>query len=269
MTTLSLSLFATAISYSESDASGATKPFLVFEHTESPDGRYAVAWGLPKHPDIWTKVCEFEREHPAGLELNNEDAKQAWGVFDDVNAVAEDVENYIVDVRDGKIIHKLNYPRTELGGPISFREPDYWTAAGIRPSRDDLEVVWSHAGNLVLVNHTFRWDCVTFCALLIRNGKVSSSLDLNKKLGAAVRPFAAKSFPRRSGYSKNNLNVCFSDVKQLSETKFSAHVDAVLGKKWDDGGGSVVNFTVISSNEGTIIKATDIRVLREHHEIRD
>ena len=87
MTTLSLFLFAATISYSESDASGATKPFLVFEHTESPDGRYAVAWGLPKHPDIWTKVCEFEREHPAGLELNDEDPKQARGVFDDVAAV--------------------------------------------------------------------------------------------------------------------------------------------------------------------------------------
>ena len=120
----------------------------------------------------------------------------------------------------------------------------------------------------VLVNHTFRWDCVTFCALLIRDGKVSSSLDLNKKLGAAVRPFVAKSFPRGSGYSKNDLNVCFSDVKQLSETKFSAHVEAEMEKKWSSEG-IAVNFKVIRSNEGTILKAADIRVLREPHEIRD
>jgi len=267
MTTLSLSLFAATISYSESDASGATKPFLVFEHTESPDGRYAVAWGLPKHPDIWTKVCEFEREHPAGLELNDEDTKQARGVFDDVAAVAEGVENYIVNVRDGKIIHKLNYPRTEVGGPMLFREP-YWTAAGIHPNRHDLEVVWSSAGNLVLVNHTFRWDCVMFCALLVRDSKVSPSLDLNKKLGAVVRPFVAKSFPRGSGYSQKNLNVSFSEVKQLSETKFSAHVEAVMEKEWSSEG-IAVNFTVIPSNEGTVVKAGDIRVLREADEIRD
>ena len=196
-----------------------------------------------------------------------QDSKQARGVFDDVAAVAEDVENYIVDVRDGRTIHKLNYRRTEGGGPLLSREP-YWTAAGIRPNRHDLEVVWSHAGNLVLVNHTFRWDCVMFCALLVRDGKVGSSLDLNKKLGAVVRPFVAKSFPRGSGYSQNNVNVSFSDEKQLSETKFSAHVEAVMEKEWSSEG-IAVNFTVKPSNEGAAVKAGDIRVLREADETRD
>lgn len=262
MTTLTFSLFTPAICHSESDASSGTKPYLVFERTAPPDGSYALAWGLPKHPAIWAKVCEFERQHPAGLELNDEDQKQAHEVFQSVDAVAKDVENYIVDVRAGKIIHKLDCPRTP--GTTSDRElePDYWTAAGLLPNRHDLEVVWSHAGNLVLVNHTYRWDCVTFCALLIRDGKVSSSLDLNKKLGAAVCPFVAKSFPRGSGYSKNDLDVSFSEVKQLSETKFSAHVEAVIGKQWSSDG-IVVNFTVIPSNERTTLKAADIRVLGE------
>ena len=60
----------------------------------------------------------------------------------------------------------------------------------------------------------------------------------------------------------NDLNVSFSDVKQLSETKFSAHVDAVFGKGWASDG-SVVKFSVIPSKERTTLKAADIRVLRE------
>ena len=239
------------------------KAYLQFEGTNPPGGSYALGWGLPKHPDIWANVCEFEGQHPAGQELNDEDRKRADEVFQSVDAVAEDVENYIVDVRPGKIIHKLDCPRTFLR-PRSDRQlyPDYFSVAGIHPNRHDLEVVWAQAGNLVLVNHTYRWDCVTFCALLIRDGKVSSSLDLNQKLGAVVRAFAAKSFPRGSGYSKNNLNVSFSELKRLSETKFLAHVEAVMEKEWSDKE-SVVTFSVIPSNERTALKAADIRVLRQ------
>lgn len=262
MTTLSFFLFTPAICHSESDASDATKPYLRFEGTNAPGGSYALGWGLPKHSDIWANVCEFEGQHPAGQELNDEDQKRADEVFQSVDAVAEDVENYIVDVRAGKIIHKLDCPR--IFGTRSDRQlyPDYFSAAGFLPNRHDLEVVWSQAGNLVLVNHTYRWDCVTFCALLIRDGRVTSSLDLNEKLGAAVRAFAAKSFPRGSGYSKNNLNVSFSELKRLSETKFLAHVEAVMEKEWSDEE-SVVTFSVIPSNERTALKAADIRVLRK------
>lgn len=61
---VSLNVFflSVATCYSQKESPPETKPFLIFDHTQSPDGRYAVAWGLPKHPDVWTKVCEFERE---------------------------------------------------------------------------------------------------------------------------------------------------------------------------------------------------------------
>ena len=115
MTTLSFFLFTPAICHSKSDAPDATKPYLRFEGTNAPGGSYALGWGLPKHPDIWANVCEFEGQHPAGQELNDEDQKRADEVFQSVDAVAEDLENYIVDVRAGKIIHKLTIlmPRFE------------------------------------------------------------------------------------------------------------------------------------------------------------
>jgi hypothetical protein len=258
MGTLSFLLFAPVAGPSQTDASGGTKPYLVLKDTASPDGRYAVAWGLPTHPDVWAKVCEFERLHPADVDLNEEDRKQAHELFESVAEVANDVENYLVDVRDGKIIHKLDCPRNPQV-PRTL-EPEYWSAAGTAPNRHSLEVVWSQTGNLVLVNHTYRWDCLTFCAILVREGKVGSSLDLNNKLGAAVRTFAAKSFPR--GYSKNNLNVSFSEVKQLGETKFSAHVEAVFEKEWSSDP-ILVNFTLLAPKNSTTIKVADIRVRKD------
>ena len=248
ITALSFFLFAPAICHSEEDATSGTKPYLLFEGTSSSDGRYAVAWGLPKDPELWTKVCEFERQHPHDTELNEEGLKQLNELLDTV-AEEEDLENYIVDVRDGKIIHKL--------------DSSYYSIAGRRPSHHDLEVVWSHAGDLVLVNHTYRYDCLAFCALMVRDGKVGPSLDLNKKLGDAVRIFVAKSFPRGAGYSKEALDVSFSDIKQLSGSKFTAHAESVIGKEWS-GDGTTVNFTVIASTERRTLKVADIRVLWEN-----
>ena len=77
MTALSFFLFTPAICHSESDASDATKPYLRFEETNAPGGSYALGWGLPKHSDIWANVCQFEGQHPAGQELNDEDQKRA------------------------------------------------------------------------------------------------------------------------------------------------------------------------------------------------
>jgi hypothetical protein len=245
----SLFLFAVATCYSQTESPAETKPFLVFENTKSPDERYAVAWGLPKHPDVWAKVWQFDHEHPDSDELTDETSKQADQVFESVVGVAKDVENYIVDLRDEKIILKLDCPRPP--GIDREAEPEHWAFAGHLPNRHNLEVVWSHAGDFILINHTYRWDCVTFCAVLIRDGKTVPPLDLNKKLSDASGNFVAKSFPRHFQYSKKDLNICFSDVRQLSDTKFSTHVEAVVERYWSSDG-ATVDFALKASPENKL-----------------
>src|SRR6266446_562847 len=140
-----LILLTPAISYSENNATNSSKSFLTFPNTESSDGHYGVAWGLPKHPDVWAKVRRVAEQYPAGA-VDEE-------VFDSVNEVAQDVENYIVDVRAVTIIHKLQCPRAP--GVTSDRklEPEYWIVGDGRPNRHDLEVVWSRRNDFVLINH--------------------------------------------------------------------------------------------------------------------
>jgi len=242
----------------QSDASKSTQPFLVFPGTKSPDGRYAIAWGLPKHPEIWAKVSRFQEQHPAGTEASSEEDKQLDELFESVNVVGDAVENYVIDLRAGTIIRKLDCPRLPGWTHGREAEPDYWTIADRKPNRHDLQVVWSPQSDLVLINHTWRWDSVTFCAVMLSNGRATSELDLNRPLGDAVRNLVAQSFPRGFQYTKKDLNVAFSDVKEVGDNKFSAVADAVVEKYWS-GGGAKVDFTLLPASKGKTVKLVGVR----------
>jgi hypothetical protein len=256
---------APLIGHSQTEGAGEPKNFLVLDKTKSPDGRYAVAWGLPQHRNVLEKGIQFEKQHhPATEELSDEVSKEAEGISQSVHDVSEDVENYIVDLRADKIVTKLDCPRTP--GVDRQSEPEYWIVAGLKPNRHDLEVVWARAGNLVLVNHTWRWDCVTFCAVPLRDGNAGPIIDLNKKLENAVRIYVAKSFPRHFQYSKKDLNICFSELKQVTDTKFSAHVEAVVERYWSSDG-ATVRFTLTSSGENKFtLSAISIGRAESHSE---
>jgi hypothetical protein len=240
------------------DASKSTQPFLVFPDTKSPDGRYAIAWGLPKHPEIWAKVSRFQEQHPAGTEASSEEDKQLDELFESVNAVGDAVENYVIDLRARTIIRKLDCPRLPGWTHGREAEPDYWTIADRKPNRHDLQVVWSPQSDFVLINHTWRWDCVTFCAVMLSDGRATSELDLNRPLGDAVRNLVAKSFPREFQYTKKDLNVAFSDLKQVGDNKLSAVADAVVEKYWS-GGGAKVDFTLLPAGKGKTLKLVGVR----------
>jgi uncharacterized protein YecT (DUF1311 family) len=240
---------------------GFVKTFLVFPDTESPNGRYAVAWGLPKHPEVWAKVCRFSEQRPPGAELPEEDVKEASEVFERVLKVDTDVENYIVNVHDEKIIRTLHCPHG-LGVSADLHEAlsmtsEYWMTPGFRPNHHDLKVLWSPASDLVLINHSFRWDCVSFCAVSL--GQTSSELDLSKPLGAAVRNLVAKSFPKGSGYTNSELDVNYSDTRHVADDKFSADAQPQVGRQWV-GDDVTVSFTLNSSNSGKRLTLLNIHV---------
>ena len=74
----------------------------------------------------------------------------------------------------------------------------YWLVAEVEPNRHHLDVVWSAASDLVVVNHTFRWDCRAFEAVRISEGKTGARLDLKKALDARLRQHFKTALPRGS-----------------------------------------------------------------------
>ena len=196
---------------------GGDDPWLVFTDTESPDRRYAVAWGLPKHPELWAEICRSMRDK--AQRSFEEDEKLADQI------PADDVENYIVDLREKKVLARLQSKRDLV--------PNYYQLAFLRPNHHGLEVLWSRAGDIVVVNHTYHSESVTFCAARIEDGKAGSLLDLQKKLEIPLRSYMGKRAPRRALGSA--LAFLFENVEQRESEKFSVDAKAELLAKGQDG----------------------------------
>jgi hypothetical protein len=77
--------FTGTLCFAQAEASKPTQPFLIFPDTKSPDGRHAIAWGLPKHSEVWAKVCRFAEQYPLGAELSEQHWKEGSEVFDSVH----------------------------------------------------------------------------------------------------------------------------------------------------------------------------------------
>jgi hypothetical protein len=204
----------------------ADDSFIVLPETQSPDGRFAVGWGLPKHPEIWNKARQITKD-------------QAESLIADVGQFEEDVENYVVDLRAAQVVAKLG--------------SHYWATAELRPNRHDLDVVWSAASDLVLVNHTYRWDCRAFEAVRIREGKTGARLDLKKALDAKLRQHFKKALPRGSGITMRVLAISFSEPALVFGETFKATVEAEFPSKEDGWSGQAeIRFALKPSKESEL-----------------
>jgi hypothetical protein len=212
----------------------AEDSFIILPETHSPDGRFAVAWGLPKHPELWNKVREGT-------------ADQAESLITDVGQFEEDVENYVVDVHAMQVLGKLG--------------SHYWEATGARPNRHHLDIVWSAASDLLLVNNTFRWDCRAFEAVRISDGKIGAPLDLKKGLDARLRQHFKKALPRGSHITTPDLAFSFSELALVSGETFKTTVDAIYPSKRDGWSGTAeIRFALIPSKEsGLALKVLSLK----------
>lgn len=204
----------------------AEDAFIVLPETQSPDGRFAVGWGLPKHPEIWNKARQITKD-------------QAESLLADVGEFEEDVENYVVDLRATQVVGKLG--------------SHYWATTELRPNRHHLDVVWSAASDLVLVNHTFRWDCRAFEAVRIREGKIGVRLDLKKSLDAKLQQHFKKALPRGAGIKVSDLAISFSEPALVSGETFMAIAEAIFPTKGDGWSGQAeIRFALTPSKQSGI-----------------
>lgn len=212
----------------------AEDSFIVLPETQSPDGRFAIGWGFPKHPEIWNKAREVTQD-------------QAGPVVVDVGQFEEDVENYIVDLRAAQVLGKLG--------------SHYWLVAEVRPNRHHLDVVWSAASDLVLVNHTFRWEGRALEAVRMSKGKIGARLDLKKALDAKLRQHFKKTLPRGSGITMRDLEISFSDPALVWGETFMAIVEASFPSKregWSEN--AEIRFSLSPSKEsGLALKVLGLK----------
>ena len=202
----------------EPDQSDGADSFVVVPETTSPDGRYAIAWGLPKHPEIWRDVKQ----------VAGSSAKSAEAIYAKLSRVVEDAENYVVDLRAKKIVQKLN--------------SNYWhvedrSLVDEASQRDTFETAWSKAGDVVVTTHTHRWVTLSVAAVRIEAGK-AAMVDLEPVL----KPAALKSFDqsiKKARLSAESVFTVFSGVQHRHGLEFSVDASGSQGSEGDWNAGPV------------------------------
>lgn len=166
--------------------------YLLFPGTISPDGRYAVGWAMPKHPEIWEKIV-------AGEDLD-----------DDIN-LNEVAEDFVIDLKSKTVAGKLG--------------ATYWLSTkGFRGNHTSLSVEWSNSGSILTVISYGgnRWDPGHFEAALVKDGKVTSNLDVGAQIDGPFRRYLAKTGGESYKRDRKRVDVGSSSVRPLESDKFAA-----------------------------------------------
>ena len=211
----------------------------IIPHTESPDGRYAIAWGMREQGPVWDSVVASYREQD----------RRDFDKDAEIDVQVEDVENYLIDLRTKSIAFR--FAETTLA--------PYWQLPHLAPNRHSLDVVWTPDSSLVVLNRTMRWDCYSCGAILFEGGKPAATLDLTQALRTAALRFA-KSSPGAKDFEPEELNVSFAELKHIKDTTFRAEAHTVSGKMWAARPG-LVEFAITRGKKGPEVNVLRVRKL--------
>ena len=213
--------------------------YLVINETTSPNGEYAVAWTLPKGPQIdWEKLRSAERNSDYLPDLGNSNSHI-------------EVEDNLVELKSGRMLAMV------ASGYWALPEGSAGAGLKVHPDDEFMEVAWSAQSEFVLVLHRLRsgsaWG--SLCAVRIADGAVAGQLENGAELEAAVRAHLEKIYPREYGQDKDHLDLRFEDVKSLGGPRFSLNAIAALTNENGNRSykGSTIKFELRGGKEGKLI----------------
>lgn len=214
------------------------RPYLVIQETTSPNGQYAVAWTLPKGPQIdWEKFRSGERSSDYLPDLDNPKSEI-------------EVEDNLIELKFGR---KL---ATVAVGYWALPKGDTNSSLKFQSAEEFMEVAWSAQSDVVLVLHRLRSgpDWGSLRAVQLKDGAVVSQLESGDGLEAAVRSHLKKLYLQEYERGKDHLNLRISDVKSLGDSKFSLRSVANLENK--DGNrsyrGSIIKLELRAGKNGKL-----------------
>ena len=214
------------------------RPYLVIEETTSPNGQYAVAWTLPKGPQIdWERFRSGERTSDYLPDLDNPKS--------DI-----EVEDNLIELKSGR---KL---ATVAAGYWALPKGDTSSGRTFQSAEEFMEVAWSAQSDFVLVLHSLRsgpeWGSLR--AVQLEDGAVVRLLENGDGLEAAVRSNLKKHYRQEYERGKDHLNLHISEVKSLGGPKFSLRAIANLVNKHGNRSyrGSVIKFELRAGKNGKL-----------------
>lgn len=214
--------------------------FVVLPETTSPDGRYAVAWGLPKHPEIWKTVQQGFAEPSQASEAFYAKVAQA----------VEASENYLVDLRAKEIVQKLSSNYWHLEDRYQVDDAS---------QRDTFEAAWSPTSDLVITSHTHRWVTLSVAAARIDPTGTVSVVNLEPVLKPAALKWCDRSM-KKARLSADSVFIVFSGVQHREGGKFSVTASGSQGGEGEwNADSALIDFTLEPSEKGLVAKVSDVR----------
>lgn len=210
------------------------RPYLVIPETTSPNGEYALAWALPKGPQIaWEEFRRGQRSSDYLPDLTN----------------AEIADN-LIELKSGRTLAVVAsgywaLPTGDAGAGRKFHPDDEW-----------LEVAWSPQSDSAVVLHQLRsgpaWG--SLCALQIEGGVVTNRLENGDELAAAARAHLKKIYPKEYARAKDHLNLRFNELESLGDARFSLQAVASLTNEYDNRTykGSKIKFEIRTGKKGKL-----------------
>lgn len=182
-------------------AAGAAS-YQLFKGTKSPDGRYAVAWGIKGVDDLARKI-------KSGANIDE-----------------EPVENYIVDLRAGEVVGTLV-------------DSDLWIDAkeGVDLRGRTLATTWGTGAtsSLLIVGVDGKWGNVYLRAIKLEDGKVAGTADISGNVEQEVFKYLARNHSADYRRAKDFVTLYLTDFKAEGENSFSLTASAGLIKQAPDG----------------------------------
>jgi hypothetical protein len=214
------------------------RPYLVIGGTTSPNGRYAIAWTLPKGPQIdWEKFRTGERNSDYLPDFGNTKGPP-------------EVEDNLVELESGRVLAMV------AAGYWALPEGSAGSGQKFHPDDEFMEVAWSAQSDFVLVLHRLRSgpDWGSLRAVQLGDGAFVSQLENGDDLEAALRSHLKKLYRQEYERGKDHLNLRISDVKSLGGSKFSLRAIAKLETKDGNGiyRGSVIRFELRAGEMGKL-----------------
>jgi hypothetical protein len=134
-------LLAGAATLLASLALAAPASYDIFPETRSPNGRWAIGWGIP------------------GKSLDSARLRAEEGYFESVSAEIDRAEDYLIDRKSGKIV-------TKLAGFKSF----------YRENNASVSARWAPDGRSALVTYHGKWEPRKMAVLALPSGAQSEIL---------------------------------------------------------------------------------------------
>ncbi len=170
--------------------------YQILEGTASPDGKYALAWGIQG-------VAVLQKYLESGAAVDE-----------------EKVGNYLVDVEFGKIVTTL-------------ADAQLWLDSKMGNVRDTaLTAAWA-TNDFVVVDYEGRGN-VFLRAIKLQRGKVAGSVDFQDKFEKDVRAYLARKHPAAYKRSQKFLVLFLSDLAKEGDNSWSVTASTGVSKDADD-----------------------------------